>query len=76
MVFSSSLVRANHCLEEVKKAESEAIGRHFGLTWFEKVDDLPDGVLVRRTAREGQHMDLMLRRAGCPQSQSTPLPAE
>ena len=44
-----------------EKAESEAIGRHFGLTWFEKVDDLPDGVLVRRTAREGQHMDLMLQ---------------
>ena len=36
------------------------IDRHFGLTWFEKVDDLPDGVLVRQTAREGQHMDLML----------------
>ena len=44
-----------------EKAESEAIGRHFGLTWFEKVDDLPDGVHVRRTAREGQHMDLMLQ---------------
>ena len=44
-----------------EKAESEAIDRHFGLTWFEKVDDLPDGVLVRRTAREGQHMDFMLQ---------------
>ena len=41
-----------------EKADSEAIGKHLGLTWFEKVDDLPDGVLVRRTVREGQHMDL------------------
>ena len=44
-----------------EKAESEAIGRHFGQTWFEKVDDLPDGVLVRRTAREDQHTDFMLQ---------------
>ena len=59
--FSRKKSESNSLPGRGEKAESEAINRHFGLTWFVKVDDLPDGVLARRTAREGQHMDLMLQ---------------
>ena len=55
-----------------EKAEADAHGRSFGVAWFEKMDDAPDGVLVHRVAREGHSMDLLLqtpaeliRAAGC-----------
>lgn len=42
------------------RADSDAIGRSLGISWFEKIEDA-GSTYVRRVAREGEHLELSLR---------------
>ena len=44
-----------------EREESDALGRSFGVVWFEKVDEVAGSIFVRRIAHEGPHIELHLQ---------------